>query len=86
VCVFIIVAIVMLSRDFGLYGIIIYECVCVFYNRSHGNAVKGFSALWDNIYECVCFYNRYHGNVVEGFWALRKNIYDCVYYIRFSRN
>jgi hypothetical protein len=25
------------------------------YNRCHGNAVKGFSVLWDNIYDYVVF-------------------------------
>jgi hypothetical protein len=46
------VAMVMLLRDSGPYGIIFYEYVC--YNRCHGNAVKGFWALWDNIYDYVC--------------------------------
>jgi hypothetical protein len=27
----------------------------VCYNRFHGNAVKGFWTLWDNIYDYVCF-------------------------------
>jgi hypothetical protein len=36
------------------YGIIFI--ICVLYNRYHGNAVKGFWALWDNTYDCVyCF-------------------------------
>jgi hypothetical protein len=39
-------------------------------------AVKGFWALWDNIYECVCYYNRGHGNAVKGFWGLFDDIYD----------
>jgi hypothetical protein len=29
----------------------IYECV--YYNRCHRNAAKGFWVLWDNIYYCV---------------------------------
>jgi hypothetical protein len=32
---------------------IIFMNVCC-YNRCHGNAVKGFWALWDNIYDYVC--------------------------------
>jgi hypothetical protein len=43
------VAMVMPSKDFGPYGVIFMN-VC--YNRCHGNAVKGFWALWD-IYECA---------------------------------
>jgi hypothetical protein len=49
----------------------------VCYNRCLGNAIKGFRALWDNIYEYVC-YNLCHGNAVNGFWALWDNIYECV--------
>jgi hypothetical protein len=45
---------VMLLRDSGPYEII-YMNVCVIYNHCHGNAVKRFWALWDNIYECVCY-------------------------------
>jgi hypothetical protein len=53
VCVVITVIMVTLLRDFGPYGIIFVNmCVC-YYNRHHGNAVKGFWAIWDNIYECV---------------------------------
>jgi hypothetical protein len=48
----------------------------VCFNRCHANVVKGFSALWDNIYD-VCF-NRCHANVVKGFLALWDNIYDYV--------
>jgi hypothetical protein len=37
--------------DFGPYGIInIYDVCCY---RCHDNAVKGFWALRDNIYDCV---------------------------------
>jgi hypothetical protein len=38
-------------KDFGPYGIKIYDFMCC-YNRFHGN-VKVFWALWDNFYECV---------------------------------
>jgi hypothetical protein len=31
----------------------IYECACC-YNRCHDNAVAGFWASWDNIYDYVC--------------------------------
>jgi hypothetical protein len=41
----------VLLRDFGLYRIIFMNA---FYNRCHGNTVKGFWALWHNIYEYVC--------------------------------
>jgi hypothetical protein len=40
-------------RDFGPYRIIFMN-VCVFYNSCHGNAFKGFWALWDNIYDHMC--------------------------------
>jgi hypothetical protein len=49
VCVVITFAMVMVLRDFGPYGIIFVCC----YNLYHGNGVKGFWALWDNIYEHV---------------------------------
>jgi hypothetical protein len=43
----------LLLRDFAPYGITFMNmCVCC-YNRCRGNAVKGFWALWYNIYECV---------------------------------
>jgi uncharacterized YccA/Bax inhibitor family protein len=51
-CFVITVAMVMLVRDFGPYGIIFMN-VCVVITHCHGNAVKGYWALWDNIYECV---------------------------------
>jgi hypothetical protein len=41
----------MLLRDFGPNGIIFMNVFC--YNLCHGNAVRGFWALWNNIYECV---------------------------------
>jgi hypothetical protein len=41
----------LLLRDFRPYGII-FTNVC--YNRCHDNAVKGFWALWNNIYDSVC--------------------------------
>jgi hypothetical protein len=50
-CVVITVAMVMLLRDFGSYGIIFMNVCC--YNRCYGNAVKGFWVSWDNIYDCV---------------------------------
>lgn len=35
---------------FGPYSIIF---MTMRHNLYHGNAVKGFWALWDNIYDCV---------------------------------
>jgi hypothetical protein len=37
--------------------------------------VKGFWALWNDIYECVYCYNRYHGNAVTVLWASWVNMY-----------
>jgi hypothetical protein len=52
VCVVTTVTMIILLRDFGPYGVIFMMCVCC-YNRYHDNAVKGFWALWSNIYD-VC--------------------------------
>jgi hypothetical protein len=41
----------MLSKDFEPCDIIFMNACC--YNRCHGNTVKGFWALWDNIYDHV---------------------------------
>jgi hypothetical protein len=46
------VATVMMLTDTGPYGIHLYKCM--YYNRCHGNDVKGFWALWDNIYKRMC--------------------------------
>jgi uncharacterized YccA/Bax inhibitor family protein len=75
------VAMVMLLRDFGPYGIIFMNmCVItvamgmllrefgslgyVCYNRCHDNAVKGFWALWDNIYDRVFTYLNFHSSFI----------------------
>jgi hypothetical protein len=45
--------------------------LCInYYNRWHGNAVKGFSFLWFNVYMNIYVlrlndYNRSHGNAVK---------------------
>jgi hypothetical protein len=57
------------------------------YNRYHGNAVKGFWALWDNVYEFVCCYNRCHSDAVLGFgpyWVIFMTV--CVYCFKFSHH
>jgi hypothetical protein len=43
-------------KDFGPYGKIFMKVFC--YNRCHGSVVKGFWALWDNIYNYVCLLRR----------------------------
>jgi hypothetical protein len=50
---------------YGVLGLMscIYMLVC-----GWSFALKGFWALWDNIYEYVSCYNC-HGNAVKGFWA-----------------
>jgi hypothetical protein len=49
--------------------------MCAVNNSCYGNAVKGFWALWDNIYDCD---NCCHGYAVKQFWTLWDNIYDYV--------
>jgi hypothetical protein len=41
----------LLFWNFEPYGTI-FMTVCS-YNRFHGNAIKGFRAMWDNIYDGV---------------------------------
>jgi hypothetical protein len=41
----------LLLSDFGPSVIICMNVYCCYF--CHCNAVKGFSALWDNIYDCV---------------------------------
>jgi uncharacterized YccA/Bax inhibitor family protein len=50
-CVVTTVAMAMLLKDFEPYGVMFMNACC--YNRCHGNASKGFRALWDNICTCV---------------------------------
>jgi hypothetical protein len=41
-------------------------------------AVKGFWALWDNVYECVTIDAMARRSfAVKGFWALWDNAYEC---------
>jgi hypothetical protein len=48
-------------------------------------AVKGFWALWENIFECVCCYNRCNVNTLRRSYALWDNIFKTLlFYI--SRN
>jgi hypothetical protein len=70
----------MLVGDHSLKSLL--HCVCC-YNRRHGNAVEGFWALWDNIYDCVCCYNRFHGNAVKPYVIIFMTM--CVYF-RFTRH
>jgi hypothetical protein len=58
------VAMIMLLRDFGPYGIIFMNACC--YNRCHDNAVKGFWALWD-----IC---NFHLFSVSCFWYIYNSI------------
>jgi hypothetical protein len=48
----------LLFRDTGPYPIILMN-VCR-YNRCHGNAIKGFWALWHNIYDHVYYFRLSH--------------------------
>jgi hypothetical protein len=52
VYVVITLAMVMLLRDFGPYGIIFFSVCC--YNCCHGNAVKRCWTVWNSIYDHVC--------------------------------
>jgi hypothetical protein len=79
----VLIKIIIVSREYKSWSSSFYHCVMVGW---WSFAVKGFWALWDNIYECVCCYNRCHGNAVKGFWVLWDNIYDSnhssiVYYV-----
>jgi hypothetical protein len=66
----------------GPYGIT-FKCVCC-YNRLHSDAVKGFWALWDNIYECMCCLLCCHGSALRDFEADRiifMNMWSCYFRI-----
>jgi hypothetical protein len=47
------------------------------YNRYHDNAVKGFWALWSNIYVCVVM-TRFRDNTVNDFEACDIVLLPCV--------
>jgi hypothetical protein len=74
----------LLLRNFGPY-----EIMMMCYNRCHGNAVKGFGVLWDNIYDCV-FTALDFPVILDGqftsrpvLWC-RTNLLGSEYEIRFS--
>jgi hypothetical protein len=64
-CVVITVAMVMLLKDFGPYGII-FRNVCVVTTVAVVMLLKDFGP-YGKIFANVCCYNRCRGNAVKGF-------------------